>query len=107
MTPSSTEIDDIEFLRRNIGPWEVIEVKWERTSKIRLHDMKAEQSLEKVTSKFPLLTNLRYNRVLVSIFYLFLICFIFYLFMYSHDFYRWKWILNVCSPINYIIATFS
>lgn len=65
LKPSNTEMDDIEFLRRNTSPWSVIESKWAATSKLRIQDIRSMTKLESVTSKYPLLTNIEFNHILV------------------------------------------
>lgn len=67
MTPSSAETDDIEYLRFNCNPVNVIEQKWQATSKLRLKEFKSMEQIEQVTAKYPLLTNTTLNQILVSI----------------------------------------
>lgn len=64
---TSQENDDIEFLRLHSSPFDVIEVKWQSTSKIRLADLKTMNKLEDVTAKYPLMTNPSLNYLLVNI----------------------------------------
>lgn len=68
LQPSSAEADDIEFLRLNSSPINLIEEKWKSTSRVRLNEFKSMEQIHQVTSKYPLLTNVKMNQFLVGIF---------------------------------------
>lgn len=66
LVPTTAEIDDLQFLKNNDSPWEVIEAKWKKTFNVRCQKIIEMKTIKELLEVFPLFSNLQLGHILVT-----------------------------------------
>lgn len=65
LIPTSDYVDDLQLLKSKDTDWEIIEVAWKRTFKIRVEKIQTMKTIKELLDEFPIFSNLAYGHVLV------------------------------------------
>lgn len=66
---STYDKDDVEFLKNNTCPWEIVESKWKKTFTARNEIIIKMKKMKELTDEFPLISNIKLGYILVRLKY--------------------------------------